>query len=197
MHLFLKLFNWLRVRQIKRITTIPKNCIIDHNTSIRLIFGSTGSDIQIGDNTIIRGCLVSCNGGKIKFDEYSQIGINSKIYCIDSVVIGEGTCIANDVRICDNNNHPIHPEDRIIMQRTAPGSKERSWLYSEKAPIVIGKNCWIGEFSRICKGVRIGDNSIVAANSVVTKDVPSNSIVAGNPARVVKENIHLTASRML
>ncbi len=196
MYWLLKIFGWIKTRQIKRITHIPKNCITDYNTSISLIFGSKGSDIRISKNTIIRGRLVSCNGGKIIFEEFSQIGINSKVYAIDKVVIGAGTCIANDVTICDNNNHPIHPDDRMIMQHTAPGSKERSWIYSNKAPIIIGKNCWIGEFSRICKGVIIGDNSIVAANSVVTKSVPANCIVAGNPAKVVKENIHISEPRM-
>lgn len=51
---------------------------------------------------------------------------------------------------------------------------------------IIGENCWIGANVRICKGVTIGDNSVVAACSVVTKDVPANCIVAGNPAKVVK-----------
>lgn len=54
---------------------------------------------------------------------------------------------------------------------------------------MIGKNVWIGEHARICKGVTIGDGSVIAANSVVTKDVPALSIAAGNPAKIVKENI--------
>lgn len=54
---------------------------------------------------------------------------------------------------------------------------------------------WIGEYVRICKGVTIGDGSVVAANAVVTKDVPPNSIVAGNPAKVVKTDIDKTIPR--
>lgn len=50
---------------------------------------------------------------------------------------------------------------------------------------------WIGENARICKGVTIGDNAVIAACSVVTKNVPANAIAAGNPAKIVKENIHL------
>ena len=55
--------------------------------------------------------------------------------------------------------------------------------------MTIGNYVWVGENSRICKGVTIGDNAIIAANSVVTKDVPANSIAAGNPARIVKTNL--------
>ena len=64
------------------------------------------------------------------------------------------------------------------------------------ASIYIGRNVWIGEYSRICKGVTIGDNSIVAANSVVTKNVPANCIVAGNPAKIVKKDIESTPRRI-
>lgn len=66
---------------------------------------------------------------------------------------------------------------------------------SDNAPITIGDDCWIGQYVRICKGVSIGNGSVVAANSVVTKDVPANCIVAGNPARVVKRDIHLNTHR--
>ena len=102
------------------------------------------------------------------------------------------TSISTGVVICDNNNHPINPYDREIMSRTPRLSVERSWKYSTHAPIVIERNCWIGENSRICKGVHIGEGSIVAANAVVTKDVPAFCIAAGNPAKIVKSEIDKT-----
>ena len=64
------------------------------------------------------------------------------------------------------------------------------WKYADSAPIVIEDNVWIGEYSAILKGVTIGTGSIVASHAVVTKDVPPYTIVAGNPARVVKEIAH-------
>ena len=69
-------------------------------------------------------------------------------------------------------DHGITPEDR---RNTYP------------APIVLGKRVWIGSNSTITKGVTIGDNSIVAAGAVVTKDVPANCIVGGVPARIIKK----------
>ena len=65
----------------------------------------------------------------------------------------------------------------------------RKWKHSVSSPIIIGENVWIGSNVRICKGVTIGDNSVIAACSVVTKDVPANAIAAGNPAKIVKTDI--------
>jgi acetyltransferase-like isoleucine patch superfamily enzyme len=59
--------------------------------------------------------------------------------------------------------------------------------WSEKSPITIGDNVWIGMNSVILPGVTIGDNVVIGANSVVTKNIPSNSIAAGNPCRIIKE----------
>lgn len=61
------------------------------------------------------------------------------------------------------------------------------WIHSDAKPIVIGDNVWIGEYASVLKGVTIGTGAIVASHAVVTKDVPPYTIVAGNPARVVKE----------
>ena len=59
---------------------------------------------------------------------------------------------------------------------------------TSKGPVVIGNNVWIGDKATILPGVTIGDGAVVAANAVVTKDVPSYSVVGGNPARIIKKN---------
>jgi maltose O-acetyltransferase len=105
--------------------------------------------------------------------------------------MGDYVSIGQNVTIMDNNNHPIQPDDMKIKQHSESGDELRSWKYSVSKPIVIGNNIWIGVNARINKGVNIGSNSIIAANSVVTKDVPENCIAAGNPAKVVKSNIDL------
>ena len=127
--------------------------------------------------------------GVVIMHEYSKIGEGDRILCVNRVEIGAYTAIADNVTISDNNNHPIQPEYRKQMRLSDYYSDMRSWKHSANAPIIIGENCWIGSNVRICKGVIIGDNSVVAACSVVTKDVPANCIVAGNPAKVVKSDI--------
>ncbi|MCH3884614.1 acyltransferase [Tenacibaculum aquimarinum] len=159
------------------------------NSSIKLILGSKKEDIVLSDRCVVFGSLISCNRGKIFFEKNVQIGFKTIVGAVDSVTIGEGTVISNNVVIMDNNNHSVNPEDRKIMQNSPVGSKFRNWTYSVSKPIVIEKNVWIGQFARINKGVVIGENSIIAAGSIVTKDVPKNSVAAGNPAKIVKENI--------
>ncbi|WP_286107650.1 acyltransferase [Arenibacter sp. M-2] len=162
-----------------------------HGSNIVLSYGSTKNDISIGKRFYLRGELASQYGGKITIGNYSMIGKNTIIGAVNSVTIGNYASIAHNITIMDNNNHPVQPDDRKIKQHSNSGDQLRSWKYSVSKPIVIGNNVWIGSHSRINKGVNIGDNAVVAAHSVVTKDVPENSIVAGNPAKIVKTDIHL------
>ena len=74
------------------------------------------------------------------------------------------------------------------MRLTPEGHDMRTWKYSDNAPIFIGENVWIGINVRICKGVTIGDNTVIGAGSVVTHDIPSDTIAFGSPAKVVREN---------
>lgn len=172
-----------------------KNCICDNSTifikksKITLTRGAKRENIILGEKCRIYGSLTACKDGTIKFGKHVAIGPGSRVMAVNNIYIDEYTVTGPNVTICDNNNHPVNPADRMIMRMTPAGSIERSWIYSDSKPIHIGKNVWIGENSRICKGVTIGDNSVIAACSVVTKDVPANSIAAGNPAKVVKTDI--------
>ena len=74
----------------------------------------------------------------------------------------------------DNDNHPINPQERLLR---IPVDKK------DVAPVKIGNNVWIGSYCAILKGVTIGDNSIIATHTVITKDVTENCIYAGYPAR--------------
>lgn len=86
------------------------------------------------------------------------------------IIIGEGCQIGHNV-VFATLNHGFAPEERA---------------YTYPAPIVLGKNVWIGSNSSILQGVTIGDNAIVAAGAVVTKDVAANTVVGGVPARFIK-----------
>lgn len=157
---------------------------------ISLLDGSTKDDIIVHENVMLLGChLFSSHHGKIEIGNNVKIGSRSQILCVDKVVIGDYTAIATDVTIVDNNNHPINPEYREYMRTTPHNSDARSWIHSDHKPVILGRNCWIGSDVRIQKGVTIGDNSVIAACSVVTKDVPANCIAAGNPAKIVKTDI--------
>jgi acetyltransferase-like isoleucine patch superfamily enzyme len=106
------------------------------------------------------------------------IGYNAILSAAKSIRIGDDTMLAGNVKIFDNISHPLSPRRRLAHE---------SFSLDESAPVVIGRNVWIGDGAVIMRGVTIGDNSIVAASAVVTRSVPPNTLVAGNPAVIKKE----------
>jgi len=101
--------------------------------------------------------------------ECCSIGDRTQIHCCERVRIGDYVLISWECNILENNFHT-----------TTDGG-------IRPAPVEIGSNVWLGCRAIILSGVTIGDGSIVAAGSVVTRDVPPGTLVAGNPARVVRE----------
>jgi acetyltransferase-like isoleucine patch superfamily enzyme len=107
----------------------------------------------------------------------------------ERIEIGSHCLVSWNVGIADSDFHPLQPAQRLIdSQALAPYFKDRPPRPKLKtAPVIISDNVWIGMNATILKGVTIGENSVVAAGSVVTKSVPPNVVVAGNPAVVVKK----------
>lgn len=197
MFILIKIYRFIKYK--KDILVFKKNIFLKGKSQefgpycyAKLLCGSQKDDIIVEDNVqFAPGCtLISSHHGKILLKKYCRLQ-NTVIQCVDNVEIGEFTALGPNVTITDNNSHPINPDFRRFMRTTPHGSDARSWIHSSHAPVKIGQNCWIGQNVRIQKGVTIGDNSIIAANSVVTKSVPANCIAAGNPARIVKTDIHL------
>src|SRR5204862_4018404 len=103
--------------------------------------------------------------------------------------IGSYCLVSWNVGIADSDFHPLETAQRLIdAQALATYYKNRPPRPKLKtAPVKIGDNVWIGMNAVILKGVTIGENSVVAAGAVVTKSVPPNAVVAGNPAVVVRQ----------
>lgn len=129
--------------------------------------GPNGS-CAIGDFTLLNGALIMAE---------EQISVGS--HCLISWNVG----------IADSDFHPLEPAQRLIdSQALAPFFKDRPPRPKlTTAPVKISDNVWIGMNAVILKGVTIGENSVVAAGSVVTKSVAANVVVAGNPAQVVRQ----------
>lgn len=110
----------------------------------------------------------------LKIGDNVQIGFFVSFDVAGRISIGENTMIASKVTFL-TENHGID---------LTKGIYDRQPLRAGN--VTIGKNCWIGENVIVLPGASVGDNSIVGAGAVVTKDIPSNSIAVGNPARVIK-----------
>ena len=182
-----------RNKALKKVKTnatiIGENHYIADSAVVILGDGATRDQVQLMDSCWLEGIIHVRSKGVVIMHENSRLAPSSQILSVNKVEIGPYTAIATNTTICDNNNHPVSPQYREYMRSTPKYNDAREWKHSDNAPIIIGRNCWIGSNVRICKGVTIGDNSVVAACSVVTKDVPANCIVAGNPAKVVKTDI--------
>jgi acetyltransferase-like isoleucine patch superfamily enzyme len=120
------------------------------------------------------------NGAQLFIGSESVISNDSQINCRAGISIGAGSLIGAQTMLMDYDGHPIFHQDKPDLEETFGG---------EAKPIVIGKNVWVGFRSIILKGVTIGEGAIIGAGSCVTADVTSNTAVAGNPARVIKEGI--------
>ncbi|PYK06229.1 MAG: acyltransferase [Verrucomicrobia bacterium] len=107
----------------------------------------------------------------------------------EKIEIGSHCLISWNVGIADSDFHPLEPAQRLIdAQALAPYFKNRPQRPKLKtAPVKIADNVWIGMNAIILKGVSIGENAVVAAGSVVSKSIPSNTVVAGNPAVAVRQ----------
>ncbi|MEH2319923.1 acyltransferase [Nostoc sp.] len=151
-------------------------------------------------STIIlkNGCTVNIDEqtqiiGSIIFDkENASISIGKRVFISGSVIVAQSVKIGDDVliswgtTIVDHNSHAIsfsyREKDAINW---LAGKKD--WSYVKILPVKICNKVWIGFNSIILKGVTIGEGAVVGAGSVVTKDVPPWTIVAGNPAQVIRE----------
>lgn len=180
----------------KVIRKIKKNAIFvgnDHKftifSRISLTHGAKKENVRIENGVWLEGKILVQDKGKVTIHEHAKISTTTVIMCCNCVEIGAYTAIAEQTSIIDNNNHPISPSYRKKMRLTPENDLMRTWKYSDNAPIKIGENVWIGSHVRICKGVTIGNNSVIGACSVVTKNIPENCVAVGNPARVVKTNI--------
>ncbi|QBN20658.1 acyltransferase [Flavobacterium nackdongense] len=146
--------------------------------------------ICIGKNSHIRGGLqVFEQNGKINIGDFCYVGENTKIWSALSIEIGNQVLISHNVNIHDNISHPLHSDMRFKDYKRILGIEnyEPKTFDLNSKKITIKDKAWIGFNSIILKGVTIGEGAIVGAGSVVTKDVPDWTIVAGNPAKIIRE----------
>jgi acetyltransferase-like isoleucine patch superfamily enzyme len=140
-------------------------------------------EIHIGDDVTINGVnTFSTNNMRsrpvMKIGSGCYIGHQVSISVASSVIIGNHCLIADRVMISDNDGHPLDP---VARRMGLPVPDE------DVAPVVLEDDVWVGSRAVILKGVKVGTGSVVGAGAVVTRDVPPFVVVAGNPARVVKQ----------
>ncbi len=146
-----------------------------------------GGAIIVGNDCFIEGYVVCENeASKIDIGNNLYIGGSTVIDCAGSVTIEDDVLISYYVTIADSDGHSIKFSVRKNdLQAFRQGKVD--WSVIPIAGIVIKRGAWIGAHAIILKGVTIGEGAIVGAGSVLTHDVPPWQIVAGNPARIIRE----------
>ena len=136
-----------------------------------------GSDVYVSGKIGVAFSRHAAQPPELTIGDHTFIGHDCAFLLAQRIEIGSHCLIATGVRIQDNDGHPLDSEKR---RRGEPVSGE------DVKPVRILDNAWIGARAIILKGVTVGENAVVGAGSVVTRDVPANAIVAGNPAVVIR-----------
>ena len=151
---------------VKKFNDLPTEAMAEREAVVHEIFGEVGEHVWLNSPlTVAVGKYVSIGSGTYA---------NMNLTLIDDwkITIGKNVLIGPNVTLC-TTGHPIDPAHR------------QDGMYS--FPITIGDNVWLGGNVMVLPGVTIGENSVIGAGSVVTKDIPANVVAVGNPCRVSRE----------
>lgn len=151
-----------------------RGLIIGKNISI---VGS--KNINIGHHVILgnQTWLDAIGTGSITIGNDVSLSQNVHIAASESVTIDDGCLIGSDVLISDHD-HSFGGDSAMILPKHRP--------LSVRDATKLGKNCWLGDNVKILSGVTLGNNVVVAANSVVTRSFPDNVVIGGTPAKILK-----------
>lgn len=164
---------------------------------VPVIYNKMGASLNIGDNCVIKSSLLSnlvglyqrtiivtrASGSEISIGK--NVGISgATIYARRKISIGDNTCIGGNVKILDNDFHPLEWEERNRLLQSKEGGEVTELIPAKE--ITIGKNCFIGCNAIILKGTVLGDGCVVGAGAVVSGHFESGSVIVGNPARAIR-----------
>lgn len=176
--------------RLAKAILLPFSSRVDLGERVRVSWtrlGATGGGrVTVGDDSIIHARIsFDSPGGDVVFGKRCYIG-QSHIVCHTGVSFGDDVVVSWGVTIVDHNSHSLEWRFRKNdILDWAKGVKD--WSNVKIAPVTICDRVWIGFNAIVLKGVTIGEGAVVAAGAVVTKDVAPYTVVAGNPARVVRE----------
>ena len=175
--------------------TIPENVFIDDTAYIETTFSfqffrsrrERAVEYGRGASTYLGTMFDLGPQARVKLGDFALVH-GARIICDAEVLIGDYALISWNVVLMDTYRVPMNPQQRRIEMELVPTREKRlACAPVEAKPIHIGRNVWIGFDACVLPGVTIGEGSIVGAKSVVTESVPPFTIVAGNPARILRE----------
>lgn len=164
---------------------VGENTVIDSSFCFKKYFSQLPVGLKLGNHVTIQGPAFGIEKtGYIEIGDYSYIS-SACLAISQKLIIGKYVFIAGGATIVDTDFHPIDPAQRLIdtIAISPVGNKERRPNF-DTAPVIIEDGVWIGYNATILKGVTVGHDSVIQPGALVTKNIPANSIVSGNPAVV-------------
>ncbi len=179
--------NWFKLALKMTQVSYGQNLLLK---GLPVIFNKKGATLRLGKNVTIKSSFLSNLVGlysrtiivtrtpEASITIGDNVGISgATIYARKSITIGDNTMVGGNVKILDNDFHPIEVEARNADIKEKIGTK----------PVLIGNSCFIGCNALILKGTTLGDGCVVGAGAVVCGTFEAGSVIAGNPARVIKK----------
>lgn len=184
------------IRLLRSLRDYPSKIQISQNSNVeisgtakigsyRRLHLKEGSHLQIGDHSLVHGDIVTEHAGaNVTIGARVFIG-GSKLISANRLIVGDDVLISWGCTIVDHDSHSIAWSKRSTdVLDWAKGIK--NWQYVNKGTVHIHDKVWVGANVTILKNVSVGEGAVVGAGSVVTKDVPAWTIVAGNPAKIIR-----------
>jgi acetyltransferase-like isoleucine patch superfamily enzyme len=192
MNLIGRVFGWYSKTRMNYKDRMNKRRVAacGKNTLIHGYIDARGSrcEIRIGDECSIQGMLVTeHDDAEILIGNNVFIGANTIVDCARQVVIEDDVLVSYQCLLMDSNNHSEKASERINDLRGVMRGERHAWEKVPSGPIRLCRGAWIGARAIILKGVTVGEGAVVGAGSVVTRDVAAHTMVAGNPARLIRE----------
>lgn len=168
---------------------VGKDCNLDGANFVLVCQEPGTTYIEIGDKCCIRGTLMLYRqSSRIFIGNNVYIGPGTLLECVEEIRMGNDILVSLNCNIIDTNSHSLHSaerlEDTIDWQK---GLAFKNWDVVKSKKVIIEDKCWIGLRSIVMKGVTLGEGTVVGAGSVITKNTEPFSIMAGNPAVLVRK----------
>jgi acetyltransferase-like isoleucine patch superfamily enzyme len=187
----------LRKRKAADAFALSDNGTVLAGYSLDVRAGLQTGRVKIGSNSVL-SCriILERDEGAVSIGDKTFIG-NSVIICAEDIVIGDNVLISWGCTLVDHDSHALNWRERandvedwrqgLLLGGLHNAALQKNWAIVERSPIRIADKAWIGMNVTILKGVTIGEGAVVAAGSIVTKDVAPWTLVGGNPARLIRE----------
>lgn len=160
---------------VKKFNDLDADLVLERQEILSQLFENTGKGVWIESPFFCE------YGNNISIDEGTFVNMNCTFLDNNKISIGKNVLIAPYVQIY-TASHPLRASERILAN-----NNDGAPYLTNSLPVTIGDNVWIGGNTVICPGVIVGENVTIGAGSVVTKNIPDNTLAFGNPCRVIRE----------